>query len=225
MPQNSFISRCLYPGVNFVYFDGNPNPYSVTEYIEFNPPGSPYIPNLAICNAVIESDYLINLFIPKAHAFTGVTLGFKNHLGSIAQCYSMHVRMPYHYYYDPSYSCLLDIFRNPHFRKKTVLTIGEGLFGNWRDTESSPLPWNTFGDEAMNSMFFAADPVSIDSVCTDFIEIERIQQGYGTVINGTRDCFILAQAENMGIFEQGDPWQQPAGSGYDRIKYIYIDGV
>jgi hypothetical protein len=29
----------------------------------------------------------------------------------------------------------------------------------------------------------------------------------------------------MGIFEQGDPWQQPAGSGYKRLDYIYVDGT
>jgi len=41
MPQISFINRCLYPGVNFVYCYGNPNPFSSTEFIEFNPPMIP----------------------------------------------------------------------------------------------------------------------------------------------------------------------------------------
>jgi hypothetical protein len=48
MPTISFINRCMYPGVNFVYCYGNPNTFSTTEFIKFNTPGTPYIPDLAI---------------------------------------------------------------------------------------------------------------------------------------------------------------------------------
>ena len=101
MPQISFIDRCLYPGVHFVYYIGNPDPYSATEFVTFNPPGFPGIPDLPICSVLVESDYLINMPIPKEHSFTGVTLGFKNHLGSIDRCHKMHPHFPHSYYYDP----------------------------------------------------------------------------------------------------------------------------
>lgn len=225
MPQNSFISRCLYPGVKFACYVGNPNPYSSTQFVEFDPPSFPNIPDLPVCNALAESDYLINMPIPKEHSFTGVTLGFKNHLGSVDRCQKMHAFFPYAYYYDPGYSPLIDLFKNQHFGPKTVLTVGDCLFGHWENTYGVPPPWLTFGNGAPNSLFFAADPVAADSVMTDFLEIERVQQGQGPVIEGTRDFLVLAQKEGMGVFEKGDPWQQPAGSGYKRIKYIYIDGV
>ncbi|MHC4946409.1 MAG: DUF362 domain-containing protein, partial [Planctomycetota bacterium] len=210
MPQNSFIARCLYPGVNFVYYQGNPDPYSETEFVHFDPPNIPNIPDLALCNVVIESDYLINMPIPKEHSFAGVTLGFKNHMGSCDRCQKMHSHLPYAYYYDPDYSPLVDLFRNPHIGRKTVLTLGDCLFGHWEDTIGTPPPWLTFAG-APNSLFFSADPVSADSVMTAILEAERIAQGIGPVIEGTRDFLVIAQKEGMGIFEQGDPWQQPAG--------------
>ena len=225
MPKISFIDRCLYPGVNFVYCWGNPDPFSSTEYIEFNPPGSPSIPDLAVCNVLADSDYLINMFIPKAHSLAGVTTGFKNHLGSHENALKVHEYLPYSYYYTPSYSPFIETFKNPHFANKTVLTICDGLYGNWKSLVGAPKRWVTFGNQAMNSLFFSADPVSMDAVLADFIEIERMQQGYGTLLNGTRDYLTLAEEEKFGINDQGDPWILPMGSDYKRIEYIYIDGV
>ena len=225
MPQSSFINRCLYPGVHFVYHHGNPNPFSSTQFVQFNTPGSPYIQDLAICNAVADADYLINMFVPKAHSLAGVTLGFKNHLGSINKCQDVHTYLPYNYYYNPNYSTLVDIFANPHFRSKTVLTIADALYGNWPGVNGTPKRWITFGNDAPNSLFFSADPVAIDSVLTDFIDIERVQQGQGGVITGTRDYLAVAEGREMGIHETADPWVLPMGSDYKRIEYLYINGV
>ena len=225
MAQISFINRCLYPGVNFVYHYGNPDPFSATEFVKFNAPSSPYLPDLAICNAVVNTDYLINMFVPKAHGLAGVTLGFKNHMGSVDACQYMHNYLPSSYYYKPDYSTFIDIFNNPHFGPKTVLTLCDGLFGNWVGVNGKPKRWITFGNDAPNSIFLSADAVAVDSVLTDYIESERIAQKYGALMNGTRDFLALAEDENWGIHEQADPWQRPIGSDYKRIKYIYIDGV
>jgi hypothetical protein len=225
MPQISFINRCLYPGVNFVYTYGNPDPFSSTQYVQFNAPGYPGIPDLRVCNALVDSDYLINMYIPKAHSAAGITMGFKNHLGSHEKALKVHEYLPYSYYYNPEYSPFVATFKNPHFANKTVLTIADGLFGNWKALSGAPRRWLTFGNEAMNSLFFSADPVCSDAVLTDFVEIERMQQGYGKLMDGTRDYLSLAQQEKFGINDQGDPWKLPMGSDYKRLKYIYIDGV
>lgn len=225
MPPNSFINRCLYPGVNFVYHYGNPNPFSSTQMVQFNPPSGPGVSDLAIGNVVVDADYLINMFVPKGHSQSGVTLGFKNHLGSINKCDKVHNYLPSNYYFNPSYSTYVDIFKNPHFGAKTVLNICDGLYGNWDGVHGAPLRWNTFNNDAMNSLFFAADAVAIDSVLTDIIEEERIQQGMGSLISGTRDYLSLAEAEGFGIFESADPFILPMGSDYKRIKYIFVYGV
>jgi len=224
MPPNSFINRCLYPGVNFVYHYGNSNPFSSTEKVQFSPTG-PSIQDLAIGNVVVDSDYLINMFVPKGHPQSGVTLGFKNHLGSIDKCDKVHNYLPSNYYFDPNYSTYIDIFKNPHFGAKTVLTVCDGLFGQWEGVHGAPERWKTFGNDAPNSLFFSADPVAIDSVLTDLLEEERIQQGLGSMMNGTRDYLGLAEGEGFGIFESADPWILPMGSDYDRIKYLFIYGV
>lgn len=221
----AFINRCLYPGVKFVYHYGNPNPFSSTEYVKYSPPSGPSIADAAIGNVVVDADYLINMFIPKGHSLAGATLGFKNHMGSIDNCQNMHNHLPYSYYYKPNYSCLLDVFRNRHFGPKTVLTVGDALFGNWKGVNGTPKRWITFGNEAPNSIFLAADPVAMDSVGADYVEIERMAQGYGKLTTGARDFLSLAEGERMGIFESADPWITPIGSDYKKIKYIYINGV
>jgi hypothetical protein len=173
---------------------------------------------------VADTDYLINMFIPKAHSLAGVTLGFKNHMGSHKGCQYLHSWLPYNYYYNPAYSVYIDMFKNPNIGPKTVLTMCDGMFGNWPGVNGTPKRWKSFGNGAPNSIFLSADPVAIDSVLTDYIEIERIQQG-SSMMPETRDCFALAEGEGWGIHETADPWKMPIGSDYRRIHYIYIDGV
>jgi hypothetical protein len=225
MPKISFMDRCLFPGVKFVYHYGNPDPYSATEMIHFDPPGTPSIPDLAIANVVVDTDYIINMPIAKAHSLAGTTLGFKNHLGTFNKPQKVHSWYPYSYYYDPDYSPHIDIFKNHNIGPKSILTIGDVLFGNWPGVSGTPKRWKSFGNMAPSSLFFAADPVAIDSVLIDFLDEEWVQQGWGHVMAESRDFLVLAQKERWGIHEHGDPWKLPAGSGYKKIKYTYINGV
>lgn len=224
LPYHSFVSKCLHPGVHFVCYKGLANPFSETELVHFNcpPPPKPQIPDLAVANVVVDTDYLINMPIVKAHAYAGATLGFKNHLGSIDRCDYLHPYFPHHPNYQSDYSPMLDLFLNPHFRKKTVLTVGDCLFGNWYAVTGSPIPWIKFGNQASNSLFFSADPVAADSVMMDVVEIERQQQGQ-SFYSTARDFLVLAEGARLGIHESGDPWKLPIGSGYKRIFYIYVN--
>jgi len=68
--------------------------------------------------------------IMKKHGMAGVTLGFKNHFGSIDACEEVHWSVDLgDGYYLSTYSGLVDIYNNTHFKDKTVLTIGDGLYG------------------------------------------------------------------------------------------------
>ena len=107
---------------------------------------------------------------------------------------------------------LVDLYRNPHVGAKTVLTIGDGLFGA-RSKAAVPVPWSTFG-KAPNSLFFATDPVAIDCVMCDFLAAEP---GAGVPTNG--DSYLqLAEQAGLGVYERGDPW----GSGYHQINYLKV---
>lgn len=227
IPKVSFIDRCLYPGVAFIGYTGNPDPFSSTEKVQFNcpPPPNPQIPDLAVCNALANSTYLINMPITKAHPYAYVALSFKNHFGSIDRCDEAHKYLPISAYHDPDYSPLVDIFKNAHFRAKTVLNVGDCLFGNWKGVSGSPRRWITFSDEAPNSLFFSTDPVALDSVMADYIDAERQAQALGPLDARARDHLKLAVRSGLGIHEKGDPWRLPRGSGYTRIFYRYFNEI
>ncbi|MDO8690442.1 MAG: DUF362 domain-containing protein, partial [Dehalococcoidia bacterium] len=179
--------------------------YSSTEMVHFNvPPGGPSIDDLPICNALVDATYLINMPVMKKHSGAGVTLGFKNHFGSIQHNNLLHwATLPIDPQYNPGYSGLVDIFSNPHFVGKTVLTIGDGLYGaRFNQYGEVPSPWPTFGDMSPNSLFFSVDPVAIDCVMLDILEEE------GGVIPGSDDYLRIADEHGLGSYGRRDTMNQ-----------------
>jgi uncharacterized protein (DUF362 family) len=163
---------------------------------------------------VIGATYVINLPITKMHGYTGVTLGFKNHFGTIDKPDPLHDYVGLNWqYYQSDYSLLVDVYRNPHVGAKTVLTIGDGLFAAKAGTTSPPTTWGTFGGEVPNSLFLAVDPVAIDCVMCDFLAAET------SVPAASDDYLLLASAAGLGTYERGDPW----GSGYSQIDFLSIE--
>jgi hypothetical protein len=220
-----FTDDCLYNGVRF--FDRECREEATfsstdpTAQVTFSPPqGIPTPSDQKITDVLINATYAINMPIMKRHMFAGVTLGFKNHFGSIDDCKLLHqwIALEGDYYGGTAYNPLVELCSNPNIRDKTVLTIGDGLFGNWESNERKSQPWSTFGNQAPNSLFFATDPVAIDSVMCDFLYIE----GYRTD-ERWRDYLVVAEAAELGVHEQGDPWQKPWGSGYSKIDYGRIE--
>jgi hypothetical protein len=210
----------LYPGVQYDAYDSSCTTtlhlgYSSTEMIHFNVPGGkPAISDRPICNTLAGADYLINMPIMKKHGMAGVTLAFKNHFGSLEHCDFVHWSVDLgDGSYTSVYNGLVDIYNNPHIKGKTVLTVGDGLYGarinNWGET---PSPWPTFGDQSPNSLFFSVDPVAIDSVMTDFLDAE------GGVPAGSDDYLKLAAASGLGVFERWDASQQYHVIDYQRIE-------
>jgi hypothetical protein len=230
IPKNRFQDKCSYPGVRFFdakdcdnyagYASSDP-----TTYITWrNPPDIPTPGSQKVTDVLVNATYVINMPIMKAHIKTGVTLSFKNHFGSLANVAPLHwwissTENP-PYYGGTRYNPMVDIYRNPHIANKTVLTIGDGLYGNWDDNRTKPLRWSTFNDDAPNSLFFSTDPVAIDSVMTDLVDAEEPLTGPYAM---ARDVLIYAESVGLGVFEHGDPWRQPWGSGYSKIEYKRIE--
>ena len=173
-----FVSGCQYPGVQF--FDNGkhqrsgfdrPDPSS---YITFNPPPVCEAPSqIKLTDVLLNATYLINLPIFKCHlGSAGVTLGFKNHFGSIDFPIKLHDFIfpgapSFHNEYNP----LVDLYQNPNIGPKTVLTVGDGLFAG-NSWDSLPLPMHIFDDKTPNSLFFSTDPVAIDCVMKDLLAVE-----------------------------------------------------
>jgi hypothetical protein len=216
---NRFVNGCRYAGVRF--FDRecrNPATFSSADpnaVVVFSPPaGIPLPAAVRISDVLINSTYLINMPILKIHPTPGVTLAFKNHFGTIDHPLGLHDYIGVGWqYYRSDYNPLVEIYRNPHIADKTVLTVSDALIGCLSRVGYQPALWQTFGNQPPNSLFFAKDPVAIDSVMTDFLDAET------DVDARSRDYLRLAEAAGLGIFELGDPW----GSGYNRIDFRRIE--
>jgi uncharacterized protein (DUF362 family) len=156
--------------------------------------------------------------IMKKHSHAYVTLSFKNHFGTIEKCWEVHEpTFPDTGAYWPDYSPLVDIYQNQHVVGKTVLTIGDGLFGSRDDQTTPPAPWITFGNRAPNSLFFSQDPVAIDCVMYDFLEAEA------GVPSTADDYLVLAAQAGLGVFEHRAPAVTNPADWYDLIDYVYLD--
>jgi uncharacterized protein (DUF362 family) len=208
----------LYPNVQFHSNESGCSTalgYSTTEKIHFNvPSGKTEISDRPICNALVNAAYLINMPIMKKHGMAGVTLGFKNHFGSFDSCQLVHWSVDLgDGEYVSTYNGLVDIYDNAHFKNKTVLTLGDGLYGaRINNYDEVPSLWPTFGNKSPNSLFFSMDPVAIDCVMYDFLDAE------GGVPAGSDDYLKLANAQGLGAFEHWDAAHQYHTIDYQRIQ-------
>lgn len=225
-----FTGPCLsaYPGVK-IYDNSNSGCNLETTWtstdadalVSFSPPvGSP--PKLhRLTDTVVNATYLINIPILKRHTMSGVSMAFKNHYGSMVKPQALHewstLSSPH---YRSSYSPFVTIYQNPHIGKKTVLTVGDALFCAF-DRNRAPEPWMTFNGQTPRSLFFAFDPVAIDSVMLDFLSNEMAAiSNRGPLAAGASDYLKLAARAGLGVYEHiANPFTQ----GYANIDYQKIE--
>jgi hypothetical protein len=209
----------LYPGVQFHSSNGGCSTnlgYSTTQKVHFTVPANRSISDRPICNALVNAQYLINIPIMKKHGMAGVTLSFKNHFGSLDGCDLVHWSVDLgDSKYLPAYSGLVDIYKNTHFKDKTVLTIGDGLYGaRYNNYDEVPNKWPTFGNHSPNSLFFSKDPVAIDCVMYDFLALE----GDIEIPAGSDNYLKLANSAALGTFEHWDTQHLYHSIDYRRIE-------
>ncbi|MFZ6028795.1 MAG: DUF362 domain-containing protein [Chloroflexota bacterium] len=188
------------------------------------------IQNRLLPDLLYDATYVINMPILKTHggnAATPVTLGFKNHMGSINFVYqstpsnSLHEYInPAGAYYNAYASPYVPVYQHQHIGPKTVLTVGDGLFGAFGSNATAKNSWTIFGGPA-NSLLFGLDPVATDCVMADILRAEG-----GFSVNSAYDYLFCAQTAGLGVCEGtrgspgGNPLQTPYGSGYSEIEYI-----
>lgn len=192
--------------------------------------------------AVVEADYIINIALLKGHEITGVTLGAKNHFGSIKYPSRMHdtptVNQRNGRYGD--YSALVDLMGSPKLGKKTILYIVDGLYGMQTNVGAPNLQrdkWKTFDNQWSSCYFMSLDPVAIECVCLDFLYAEygrklgfsgdkRFQEGASIncdnylieAAKGFNSQFGAYQPNgikvgSLGVFEH---WNNPEEKKYSR---------
>ncbi len=158
----------------------------------------------------MEADYFINMSCLKTHNEGGITLGSKNHQGSIGpSAMDMHYSLPANDEGYGKYRHLVDYMGHENMGGNTVLSIVDGIWAgkNW---EGIVEKWGIapFNDDYPNSVFISQDPVAIESVCYDFLYEEYSSKSGNEqypMIDGAID--FLAQAAS--------PANWPSGITYD----------
>jgi len=221
-------NRCLYPGVRFL--DNGCSGNSQAGFTSTHPDATIHFSHSAlsdrkVTDALVNASYVINMPVLKDHGISAVTLGFKNHYGSINQIIKTPIDS-LHPYIDPgnaaysaSYSPLVEIYNNPNIHNKTRLVVGDGLIGAFGGTtnDSPPVRWSSFGNAAANSLFFSLDPVAVECVMFDVLSAEP---GYHPQRGPNEDNHLrLASQAGLGVYERGDPW----AGGYTAIEYQKIE--
>lgn len=174
--------------------------------------------DMYICAQVEDTfDYIINLPLLRPHGGAGITLGFKNHLGSFytgASGYgidNLHTAI-----YTPGSGIntshplvqLNGTTANGFsaIRDKTVLTLGDGLYSNTINNTDPP-------GVIYETLILAQDPVAADSVMLDHL---RTFSSKPTVVSQN---YLHAAAEaGLGVHEH---WN--TNKKYSEINYIYCD--
>jgi hypothetical protein len=228
-PINSAYSGVSYIGMNQCSVTGVS--YGKNASLTLTFPGTS-IQNRLLPDLLSDATYLINMPILKTHggnSATPLTLGFKNHMGSINYVTTGSASDDLHQYinpaggseYDPNYSPYVPVYQHQHIGPKTVLTVGDGLFGAFGSNASAQSSWTIFGGAAANSLFFGVDPVATDCVMADILRAEGAFS-----VNSAYDYLFCAQTAGLGICEGtrnspgGNPLQTPYGSGYNEIQYL-----
>jgi hypothetical protein len=215
------VCHSVYPDV--VYCDGNGDngrhqtvPSSNQEMIFSDGKFEYRIPQ-----EYIDSEYFINLPCLKSHDSGGITLGAKNHQGSILQdgsgsdtqsAIDMHYSLPDHDNTDGGvhrYRHLVDYLAHEQLGGKTLLTIIDGIWAG-RSWQGLVEKWNMepFNGDYPSSLFISQDLVAIDAVCFDFLLEE-----YKNKPSGDKHPYM--QGTDDFLFQAADPANWADGISYD----------
>jgi sugar lactone lactonase YvrE len=122
-----------------------------------------------------QANYFISFPVLKSHNDGGITVGGKNHFGSLriptaSGYYSMHLTRATETPGLGHYRAIVDLLGHPKLGGKTILTLIDGLYSG-RSWDSHPIRWDMapFNGNWPSSIFLSQDPIAADSVAFDFM--------------------------------------------------------
>ncbi len=210
-------------------------PYDAATHVTWDPAYVSTPPRTRVAQIVLDADYLVNVPLVKRHCATNVTLGFKNHFGSIDRCDRLH---PWVESDVTTASLLADVMASPQkpgdpavrsIAQKTVLTVGDMLYGQpCSNFDHTPRPWQTWRREWPNCLIVADNVVAADSVMLDLLEAEPANDGdCGLLRPWARRYLQIAEQKGLGPHET---IPLPVGAvfdatrmNYSRYDYRYLD--
>jgi len=179
--------------------------------------------------AYVDAAYLINIPVFKKHHRAGISLGSKNHFGSLGAytggAWHLHYSLPSP---DASgeavngeygvYRCFVDIMGHKDLGGKTMLYLVDGIWGsvNWGHP---PVKWRMepFNDDWPSSLFLSQDPVAIESVGYDFLynEFDENHPTEGLPATDDKGPFPRFNGTDDFLHQAADPANWPSGISYD----------
>lgn len=148
---------------------------------------------------ITRCKHLINIALLSNHPFMAISGPLKNHFGTIR--FSNYNSFPVVLHGEALQPSIVEINMNPHIRAKTRLVICDGLIGQFSRGEGGFAgKWETFPskDGVPNSIFFATDPVAMESVLLHFVNRERDAKGLEI---RSHDYLHAAARRGLGIHE------------------------
>jgi hypothetical protein len=132
-----------------------------------------------------EADYFINMANFKSHSMAGVTVTGKNLYGwlrlpTAGGHYDLHESLPTVSTSLASYRCIVDLMGHADSGGKGLLYLIDGLYAGVHPDDNAPIRWavEPFNDDWTSSLFVSQDPVALDSVAFDFMQLEGDPRQY-----------------------------------------------
>jgi len=222
-PQTRFpnefydIFHLEFPDIHYLdYYGGNAqNPRTGVQYsaVPFywscHPTGKTqdYVPQ-----SYADATYLINIASFKAHGGAGVTLGAKNHYGSLIRLpyqsgyYDMHTSLASITAANGSYRAHVDLMGHAHMGGKTMLLLIDALYAGVHGAYQYPRQWDCepFNGDWTSSVFASQDPVALESVGFDLMQLDGDSRQYPQMAGVDDYLHEAALADNP-----------PSGTFYD----------
>ncbi len=169
------------------------NPSNATQYNQS-------VWNTRLTRLLEDATYLINMPILRTHGAAGVSLSFKNHLGSVENPHALHFGLDGA---TPEESSLVTLNRHDLIRNKTMLVVADGIYG-LRVGGPDANPGSTSNgilDPYPNSLFLSRDPVAVDSVMIDYLASRgAVFQRFGNPYDPRR-YLVAASSIGLGVHE------------------------
>lgn len=218
---NQYHAHCAaeFPGVRYLDHDGGTVAHPRTRvlnstvplYWSSRPAG---VTQDRVPQPFVDATYVINLANLKSHASAGVTLTGKNLYGALTRWpgqsgyYDLHPSLPASQPAEGRYRALVDLMGCAHFGGKTILCLVDGLYAGVHPDDSSPRRWNAapFDGDWTSSILASQDPIALDSVCFDLLQLEGDPRAYPQMA-GADDYLheaALAGAPPSGTFYDPD---------------------
>jgi len=224
-PLKAAFPNVIYWG----YESGRVNPEPTSSEVLISSDNSELRFDDELPQAYIDAEYLINIPVFKKHHRAGISLGTKNHFGSIGAyaggAWHMHYSLPC-----PeadgivtqgdygAYRCFVDIMGHAELGGKTILHLVDGIWGstNWGHP---PIKWRMtpFNNDWPSSLFLSQDPVAIESVGYDFLfnEFDESHPTEGLPATDDKGPYPRFEGTDDYLHQAADPANWPAGISYD----------